>query len=106
MKVVPNMTIIEPGEACCMASSPIRIPQRKVLEDPLAHLPCSSVVEYGKGEILYGYAQRCENLYLILSGHVKVTRMADHGEQMLVDLYRTDEFFGESALLCLPDTAE
>lgn len=89
-----------------MASSPVRVQQRKALEDPLAYLPCSAVLECERGQILYGYDQRCENLYVILSGQIKITRMADHGEQMLIDIYRTDEFFGESSLLNQPDTPE
>ena len=34
-----------------MATSPT-IAQPKPLEDPLAHLPCSSIVEYRKGQVI------------------------------------------------------
>lgn len=89
-----------------MATTLVSAPQPKPLEDPLAYLPCSTVVEYKKGEIIYGHDQPCENLYLVLSGAVKITRLANHGGQLLLDLYRTDEFFGESSLLNLSNTAE
>jgi hypothetical protein len=29
---------------------------QKPLEDPLAHLPCSSIVEYKKGQMIYNQA--------------------------------------------------
>jgi len=40
-------------------------------------------------------------LYLIIDGKIKVSRLADNGHQVVVDIYRVDEFFGESALLNL-----
>ena len=82
------------------------VPQQKPLEDPLAYLPCSTVIEFKKGEIIYSHDQPSQNLYLVLSGAVKVTRLTDHGGQLLLDLYRTDEFFGESSLLNLANAGE
>jgi len=38
--------------ATMATSSPVIAPQ-KSLEDPLAHLPCSSIVEYRKGQMIY-----------------------------------------------------
>jgi CRP/FNR family transcriptional regulator len=35
----------------------------------------------------------------VIDGKVKVCRVADDGHAVVVDIYRTDEFFGESALL-------
>jgi CRP/FNR family transcriptional regulator len=79
---------------------------QKALVDPLAFLPCSTVAEFKKGRIIYEYDQPCENLYLILSGTVKVSRMVDVGGQLLLDLYRADDFFGDLALLNPSVTAE
>jgi CRP/FNR family transcriptional regulator len=45
-------------------------------------------------------------LYLVISGTVKITRVSDHGRQVLLDLYRPDEFFGEAALVTLSHTSE
>ncbi|MBS1858742.1 MAG: Crp/Fnr family transcriptional regulator [Acidobacteria bacterium] len=89
-----------------MASSPTAVPPSKPLEDPLAHLPCSSILEYRKGQIIYNQDQPCTSLYLVIDGKVKVSRLADDGRQVVVDLYQRDEFFGESAFLNLPHRSE
>jgi CRP/FNR family transcriptional regulator len=80
-------------------------PQR-TLEDPLAHLPCSTIEEYKRGQSVYSQDQPSTSIYLVIEGKVKVSRMADDGHQVVVDIYQTDEFFGESALLNLPQRAE
>ena len=89
-----------------MATSPIVATPQKPLEDPLAHLPCSSIVEYKKGQIIYNQDQPSTSIYLVIDGKVKVCRLADDGNQVLVDIYQPDEFFGESAFLNLPQRAE
>ncbi len=76
------------------------------VEDALAYLPCSTVVEFKKGKIVYDHGSVCDNLYLVLSGCVRVTRLSDHGGQLLFELYRTDEFFGESGILNLRNPSE
>ena len=81
-----------------ISSAALAVPQRQ-LEDPLAHLPCSSILEYAKGQVIYGQSQPSGNIYLVIDGKVKVCRLADNGSQVLVDIYRADEFFGESAFL-------
>src|SRR5277367_6242542 len=82
-----------------MATSPMTAPQQKTLEDPLAHLPCSTILEYRKGQTIYGQDQPSTSIYLVIDGKVKVCRMADDGRQVVVDIYQPDEFFGESAFL-------
>src|SRR5580693_7914779 len=74
-------------------------PQPRPLEDPLAHLPCSTIVEYRKGQTIYGQDQPSSSLYLVIDGKVKICRMADDGRQVVVDIYQPDEFFGESAFV-------
>jgi CRP/FNR family transcriptional regulator len=86
-------------------TSSIPAPQN-LLEDPLAHLPCSSIVEYRKGQTIYNQDQPCLSLYLVIEGKVKLARLADDGHQVVVDIYQSDEFFGESALLHLPHRGE
>jgi CRP/FNR family transcriptional regulator len=73
--------------------------QTRPLEDPLAHLPCSNILEYRKGQTIYGQDQPSTGIYLIIDGTVKVCRTANDGRQVVVDIYQPDEFFGESALL-------
>src|ERR1022692_2172260 len=91
-----------------MATSPtVFAPQtQKALEDPLAHLPCSSIVEFKKGQMVYNQDQPSTSIFLIIEGKVKVSRLADDGHQVVVDIYQPDEFFGESALLNLPHRCE
>jgi CRP/FNR family transcriptional regulator len=90
-----------------MATSPIVVaPQQKPLEDPLAHLPCSSIVEFKKGQTIFNQDQPSTNIYLVIEGKVKVSRLADDGHQVVVDIYQADEFFGESAFLNLAHRAE
>jgi len=89
-----------------MASSPTAFAPQKPLEDPLAHLPCSSIVEYRKGQMIYNQDQPSTSIYLVIDGKVKVSRCADDGHQVVVDIYQPDEFFGESAFLNLPHRSE
>ena len=89
-----------------MASSIARVAPQKALEDPLAFLPCSIIAEYKKGQLIYDQDQPSTNIYLVIEGKVKVSRMGDDGRQVVVDLYQPDEFFGESALLNLPHRSE
>jgi len=82
-----------------MVASPVLMPARAPLEDPLMYLPCSSVSRYRRGQKIYGKSQPSAGLYLVIEGKVKVSRSFDGGEEVVVDIYRTDEFFGESAFL-------
>jgi CRP/FNR family transcriptional regulator len=77
---------------------PVAAPQRS-LEDPLAHLPCSTILEYKKGQTIYDHDQPSNSVYLVIGGKVKVCRLTDDGKQVVVDIYQADEFFGESAFL-------
>jgi len=74
-------------------------PARKTLEDPLAYLPCSHILEYSRGQLVYGPGQPSASIYLVIDGKVKVCRTSDEGKQVVVDIYQPDEFFGESAFL-------
>ena len=89
-----------------MASTAAVPTRRTQLEDPLAHLPCSSIVEYRKGQTIYNHDQPSTGLYLVMDGKVKISRMAEGGRQVVMDIYQRDEFFGESALLNVPHCAE
>ena len=92
--------------AMAMASTARVIAPQRTLEDPLAHLPCSSILEYKKGQNIYSQDQPSTSIYLVIEGKVKVSRLAGDGRQVILDIYQTDEFFGEPALLRLPERAE
>jgi CRP/FNR family cyclic AMP-dependent transcriptional regulator len=89
-----------------MLAEPQKLERQNFLEDPLAHLPCSSILEYRKGQVIYYQDQPSGSVYLVIDGKVKVCRMADDGRSIVVDIYQTDEFFGESALLNSPARGE
>src|SRR5215831_19937233 len=71
------------------------------LEDPLDYLPCSYVAEYTKGQVIYNQDAPSTSIYLVLEGKVKVSRLANGGRQILVNIYGAEEVFGESAFVCL-----
>lgn len=70
-----------------------------VIEDPLAHLPVSAIGEFRKGTVIYGPEAPSSSLYVVLAGKVKLCRAAQDGQQVVLDVYQTDEFFGESSLV-------
>ncbi len=90
--------------ATSMATAPQT--QNRTLEDPLAHLPCSMILEYRKGQTIYGQDQPSTSIYLVIDGKAKVCRLADDGRQVVVDIYQPDEFFGESAFVAQSQRAE
>lgn len=69
------------------------------MEDALMYLPRKSVLEYRKGQIIFDENSPSKGIYLVVQGRVKVTVPLDDGTQAVVDIYSTDDFFGESALL-------
>src|SRR5882757_4292956 len=85
---------------------PVAVPQQRSLEDPLAHLPCSTIQEYKKSQVIYDQDQPSSSIYLVIGGKVKVCRIAEDGRQVVVDIYQADEFFGESAFLGNVNRAE
>jgi CRP-like cAMP-binding protein len=72
------------------------------LEDPLAYLPCSSIVEYRKGQLIYNQDQLSASIFLVIEGKVKISRHTQGNDEVVVDIYHADEFFGEAAFLNLP----
>lgn len=75
------------------AVSPLRAPT----EDLLEHLPASSVMEYRKGQIIYGPQQPSKGLYLVAAGMVDLSQMSEDGSEILLDIIRPEEVFGQSA---------
>jgi CRP-like cAMP-binding protein len=75
-------------------------------EDVLAHLPISSTAEYGKGEMIYGPENRSNSIYLVIGGKVAVSQITNDGSEVLLEIVRPDELFGESAFLDVPRCAE
>jgi CRP/FNR family cyclic AMP-dependent transcriptional regulator len=75
-------------------------------EDVLAHLPATQTTEYSKGQIIYDLDKGARSIYLVVKGTVGISHMADDGTEVLMDIARPDELFGESAFLDLPRRTE
>ena len=75
-------------------------------EDALAYLPCSHILAFGKGQVIYDHQRPSTAIYLVIDGKVKVSRVTDGGRQVIIDIYQPDEFFGEAAFLGLPAAPE
>jgi CRP/FNR family cyclic AMP-dependent transcriptional regulator len=75
-------------------------------EDILEYLPVSRITEYLKGQAIYGYDIRSNSIYLIVSGKVAISQMAEDGSEVLLEILRQDELFGESAFLDRPLRSE
>src|SRR4051794_7064918 len=78
---------------------------QKPANEQVAHLPCSKVHEYRKGQLIYSQDHSSSGLYLVISGNV-ISRMTLDGREVVVDIYHQNEFFGESAFLGLPECCE
>jgi CRP-like cAMP-binding protein len=66
-------------------------------DDPLAYLPLSTIRQYGRHEAIYIHGEPATRLYLVVEGKVKILRHASLA--VVLDVYRSDELFGESVLL-------
>lgn len=68
------------------------------IEDVLAHLPMSRISEYGTGQVIYGPECPSSSIYLLVAGKVRISQLAARTE-VLHDIIRPEEIFGESAFL-------
>src|SRR3954447_1521491 len=69
------------------------------MEDALMYLPRKGVTDFRKGQNIFDEHQPSKGLHLVVQGRVKVTIPLDDGTQTVVDIFTTDDFFGESSLL-------
>jgi CRP/FNR family transcriptional regulator, cyclic AMP receptor protein len=76
-----------------------RLIASREIEDALMYLPRKSVTDYPRGQSIYDETQPSAGLHLIVQGRVKVAVPLDDGTQTVVDIFTTDDFFGESSLL-------
>jgi len=82
-----------------MPSSSAALAYRAPFEDVLQHLPISTTKEYRKGQIVYGPHQPSPNIFLIAAGKIKLSQIAEDGREILLEIIRPDELFGESAFV-------
>jgi len=89
-----------------MASGTTSLAIQTRTEDVLAHLPVSSTTHYGKGQTIYGPDNLSDSIYLVVTGKVGISQIADDGSEVLLEIVRPDELFGESAFLDAPRRSE
>src|SRR5689334_20507504 len=80
-----------------MISSFVTSPEPMV-EDLLAHLPASAITEYRRGHVIYAPPRTSKRLYLVAAGKVALSQLTADGGEVLLDIVRPEELFGESAL--------
>jgi CRP-like cAMP-binding protein len=69
----------------------------KRIHDALDYLPARPLTEYAKGSVIY--SGKCESLYLVASGRVKVSRVAADGRGATVRIVPAEGLFGECCLI-------
>src|ERR1700761_7967514 len=69
------------------------------VEDALMYLPRKGVTDFSRGDVIFDENSPSKALHLVVQGRVKVTIPVEDGCQTVVDIFNTDDFFGESALL-------
>ena len=80
--------------------------QVREMEDALMYLPRKGVTDFRKGQVVFDEHHPSRGLHLVVQGRVKVTIPLEDGAQTVVDIFSTDDFFGESALLGSQHIAE
>jgi CRP/FNR family cyclic AMP-dependent transcriptional regulator len=85
-----------------MASSSAALDPETRIEDILEYLPVSETREFAKGRCIYGPNHPSDLLYLVVTGTVRLSRITGEGSEVLLDIVRPDELFGESAFLGCP----
>jgi CRP-like cAMP-binding protein len=69
------------------------------MEDALMYLPRKGVTDHAKGETIFDETNPSRSLHLVVQGRVKIAKPLEAGGQSVVDIFNTDDFFGESSLL-------
>lgn len=89
-----------------MATGSTSLSTASRMEDVLAHLPIGGITEYSQGQTIYAPACTSNSLYLVISGTVVISQIALDGKEVVLDIIRPDELFGETAFLDEPRRAE
>jgi len=64
--------------------------------DLLSQCPRSKIISYPVGYKILSQRQPCENVYLILEGQVKLTRLNSQGKELITDVRYKSDFFGRT----------
>jgi CRP-like cAMP-binding protein len=77
----------------------VALDPRTHVDEVLSHLPIARTTDYAKGQIIYGRNTLGKSIHLLVAGKVEISQIAEDGSEVLLDVVRPDEFFGESAIL-------
>jgi CRP-like cAMP-binding protein len=69
-------------------------------------LPVSRTAQYRKGQRIYGPDDVPKSIYMVVTGTVGISQIAEDGRELLLEFIRPDELFGESAFLGGPRGSE
>jgi len=75
-------------------------------EDALAFLPISGTTEYNQGRAIYGPEAPAKHIYLVVAGKVALSRVAEDGDEVVLEIVTPEELFGQSAFLGAPHGRE
>jgi len=89
-----------------MASTTASLESMEGMEDVLAHLPAATTTSYGRNRMIYGPGTSSRSIYLVITGTVGISQVAEDGKEVLLEIVRPDELFGESAFLDVPRRSE
>jgi CRP/FNR family cyclic AMP-dependent transcriptional regulator len=89
-----------------MASTDVLEAHQTQLAHPLSYLAGGSMVEYRKGEVIYGWEHPSSSMYLVVEGRVKIGQLRDDGRETIIDIRQRDDSFGELAFLNLSNCPE
>jgi CRP/FNR family transcriptional regulator len=84
----------------------VRLSPSREMEDALMYLPRRGVTDFRKGQTIFDEQNPSRGLHLVVQGRVKVTIPLGDGTQTVVDIFTTDDFFGENSLLGNPHHVE
>jgi len=89
-----------------MAATGSALESNAQLDDVLAYLPISITTEYKKGQIIYSPDRPPTSIYMVVSGKVEVSQIGENGKEVLMEIIRPDELFGETAFIDAPRRCE
>jgi len=82
-----------------MAANAVAVAPERSGGELLGQMPYGSVTGFVKGQVIYDRQRPSAAVYMVMAGRVRVSRWPVDGRQVLVDVYRAGDLFGEVALI-------
>jgi len=89
-----------------MAANAVAVAPERSVADLNALMPYASVSRYFGNQVIYDRERPLAAIYRVMRGRVRVSRWPVDGRQVLVDVYRAGDLFGEGALIGAPSGSE